>query len=321
MPRDVVAEGIGLLGSRKHDRADRVGQLLGLNATVPIPDAETVKSRRAERERKLRQRIADATCVQKADAFAADQRAIDEHYRPLDASIAKGTALDEEVAGKHVVSWDVPQDGNEQCLLLRDEDCSCLLRRICAVTGSRETGVEEPCEGVFVFPLLSEDICAKIWAETECYLDQAADKNLPLPLRHDGCLDLSHIFPKLLHTLAEAAMPAVRALLPAQLHTVSLRHAFRTKNFVGREETFTRHVDKYAVTLNVCIRKTADVRGSGVFFFSDQTAADPVYRHEHAVGLAVLHSSKEWHQTEPLTAGERSSIIMWFDHGFLDTSA
>merc|ERR1740138_1872626 len=107
-------------------------------------------------------------------------------------------------------------------------------------------------------------------------------------------------------------MPAMHALLPPESHQVVLRHAFLTKNFVGREETFKRHVDKYAVTLNICLHRTPDVEGSGVFFFEGSVADKPCYRHEHEIGLAVLHSSKEWHQTEPLRVGERGSVIMWF---------
>jgi hypothetical protein len=103
-------------------------------------------------------------------------------------------------------------------------------------------------------------------------------------------------------------------VLPAELHEVKLQHAFRTKNFVGRDERFVRHLDKYAVTLNVCLHKTIDVEGSGVFFYESQDAPDYYYRHEHQVGYAILHSSREWHQTEPLTAGVRGSVIMWFAH-------
>lgn len=175
-------------------------------------------------------------------------------------------------------------------------------------------GVQEPVPGVYVFRFLPEPICGKLWDETEHYLAQAESGLLPLPLRHDGCLDLSHVFPGLLGLFAEAAMPAIRTLLTPDLHGVSLRHAFRTKNFVGRDENFKRHVDKYAVTLNVCLRCTADVQGSGVFFFDDDTTEDVAYLHHHEVGLAVLHSSKNWHQTEPLRAGERGSLIMWFAH-------
>lgn len=125
------------------------------------------------------------------------------------------------------------------------------------------------------------------------------------------------MFPGLLGQLSKAAMPAIRKLLAPDLHQVSLRHAFRTKNFVGRDEGFERHVDKYAVTLNVCLRKTPDVEGSGVFFYDEESTEQATYRHQHEVGLAVLHSSKEWHQTEPLRAGERGSLVMWFSHNLI----
>ena len=66
-------------------------------------------------------------------------------------------------------------------------------------------------------------------------------------------------------------------------------------------------------TLNVCLRRTPDVEGSRVFFYADGEAeSPPIYAHVHAVGRAVLHCSKAWHKTEPLTAGERGSVIMWF---------
>merc|ERR1712060_303677 len=129
-----------------------------------------------------------------------------------------------------------------------------------------------------------------------------------------GGLDLSYIFPELLTFIAEAAMPVIHALLPKDLHDIILQHAFCTKNFVGREEAFKRHVDKYAVTLNICLHKTLDVIGSGVFFYESDSAVEPCYRHEHRIGRAVLHTSKKWHQTEPLIAGERGAVILWFNH-------
>merc|ERR1712129_291171 len=120
-----------------------------------------------------------------------------------------------------------------------------------------------------------------------------------MPLRHDGCIDFSRLFGQTFAAIADAAQPAICTLLPPELHPVTLRQAFRTKNFVGRSEAyFKRHVDKYAVTLNICIHKTADVAGSGVFFYASDSDPSPNYHHQHEVGVAVLHSSKEWHETE-----------------------
>merc|ERR1712232_1278739 len=79
-----------------------------------------------------------------------------------------------------------------------------------AITDNYDQVVSEPAPGVFVFPFLSEDLCARIWAESEHYLTQATRSNLPVPVRHDGCLDLSHVFPALLSALADAVMPAIR---------------------------------------------------------------------------------------------------------------
>jgi len=225
-----------------------------------------------------------------------------EGYEALCPAVASGEAL-QDATGRSIVRWLAAGAAL---------DASSFKRQL-AVTGTRTTGVEEQFPGVFVFPLLSAELCDAIWLETENYAAVAPDKGLPMPVRHDGCLDLSILFPQLLSAIAAAAAPAIQALLPASLHDVVLRHAFRTRNFVGREEELKRHTDKYAVTLNVCIHKTPDVSGSGVFFFDDASVATPAYRHEHEVGLAALHSSKQYHQTEPLSAGVRSSVVLWFD--------
>ncbi|CAJ1413081.1 unnamed protein product [Effrenium voratum] len=104
----------------------------------------------------------------------------------------------------------------------------------------------------------------------------------------------------MLRRISAAAGPALRKLAEAW------------DNFPQRDEDFARHKDKYAVTLNVCLRRSEDLQGSRVFFFANDTDP-PIYCHEHQVGLAVLHSSKEWHQTEECYQGERGSLILWYD--------
>lgn len=301
---DLLIENVASHSSREMDKA--VATLLGVTLPiVQLPTAEDVRARRQDRTRALQLRIGEARRKKDVDERASAQQAILERYTPFDEAIARGM-LGSSAIGNDVVSFAVSAG--------RRGDAMCSFRRALAVTGSRETGAEEPFPGVFVFPLLSASLCARIWAESEHYHAQAAELELPLPVRHDGGLDLFYVFPQLIALIAEAAAPAIRKFLPSELHGVSLRHGFRTKNFVGREEALKRHVDKYDVTLNVCIRKTPDVQGSGVFFFTSDSAPEPAYRHEHAVGLAVLHSSKELHQTEPLAQGERGSLILWFSH-------
>jgi len=300
-PVDECGEAIALLPpGPKRTKLERIAAQLG--ACADARTTEEVEEARRSRQRQLQERVGAAERQRWAEERVADARAIEEGYVPLSPAVTSGETLQKQ-AGQGVVRWlSIPETSSAGCF-----------ERSLLVTGSRATGIQEPDPGVFVFQLLSTEMCEAIWLETENYANVAPKQGLPQPVRHDGCLDLSIIVPRLLNGIADAAQPVIKALLPEHLHSVTLRHALRTKNFVGRDEAFKRHVDKYAVTLNVCLHKTADVRGSGVFFFDDASIELPSYRHEHEVGLAVLHSSKEWHQTEPLSAGVRSSIIMWFD--------
>jgi len=49
----------------------------------------------------------------------------------------------------------------------------------------------------------------------------------------------------------------------------------------------------------------------GEVYTPDQ--ADAVYTHVHRVGVAVLHSGRSWHCTNPIEQGERGSLIVWCD--------
>ncbi|CAJ1397624.1 unnamed protein product [Effrenium voratum] len=230
--------------------------------------AAEARARRKAREHELRRRVA----CQDEERCLQEKMVMEEAlraYQPLDAPLVSG-------------EW--PSWG----------DCA--------------SSLEERSPGVFLFQLLPSELCGRVWAEIEHYLQRAEEQQLPRPVRHDGCLDVSQIFPQMLRRISAAAGPALRKLA----ETPRLRHAFRTKNFPQRDEDFARHKDKYAVTLNVCLRRSEDLQGSRVFFFANDTDP-PIYCHEHQVGLAVLHSSKEWHQTEECYQGERGSLILWYD--------
>jgi len=276
----------------------RVLQRLGgqVGPALTLTGAEVCR-RRKERLATLRQRISEKQVSSCCRQGVAIRQAVTDRYSAVDVAVAFGQL--QNSAGEDIVKWSHHEGLQETSF-----------QRIPAVTGSRATGMEEPLPGVLVFQLLGADLCRRIWAETENYISQAEEKGLPMPVRHDGCLDISQIFPELLSQVTAAALPAYSAL---GFEGVRLRHAFRTKNYASREETFVRHVDKYALTLNVCLQRTAMLRGSRVFFYASEDAVDPSYCHEHQVGLAVVHSSKEWHQTEKLLAGERGSLIMWFE--------
>lgn len=309
---DLVLERLVLARARNPDSLGKwlqLAQALGLESTEEALSATSLTSDEVEKDRRQRQvslrtRITAVRQCQECQRKMEVRRDVMERYRPLDKDIAVGR-FGSAAAGRSLVAWEMPGGTTHPA--------EWPLRRQLEVTGDDHTGAKEPFPGVFVFSMISEQLCSVIWAETQNYTRVAAEKQLPLPTRHDGSLDISQVFPELLDQLAELAMPAIQRFLPSNLHKIKLRHAFRTFNHVDRKETFERHCDKYAVTLNICIHKTPDVAGSGVFFYTSETSPAPSYRHEHHVGLAVLHSSKEWHETEPLTAGERGSIIFWFD--------
>ncbi|CAE7036122.1 ICU11 [Symbiodinium natans] len=293
---DLAEEQVALAAVAQLPRHQRVLELLG-GGRDPALAAEEARRRRQGRLAELRRRVSEKQVESHHRQVCATRQAVSERYSALDAEVASGQL--QNSVGEDIVAW--------SCQL-----GACAFQRMPAVTGSRISGMEEPMPGVLVFQLLGAGLCTRIWAETEHYISQAEEKSLPMPVRHDGCLDVSQIFPELLGHLTAAARPAFTQL---GFQDIRLRHAFRTKNFVGREEVFARHVDKYAVTLNVCLRRTAGLQGSRVFFFGSQDATEPAYCHEHQVGLAVIHSSKEWHQTEKLFMGERGSLIMWYEMG------
>jgi len=297
---DLAEEQVVLAAPTNRSQRLRVLQRLGgqVGPSLSLTGAE-VRRRRKERLATLRHRISEKQVSSCCRQDVAIRQAVTDRYSAVDVAVAFGQLQNSK--GKDIVKWshfEGPQETSFQ--------------RIPAVTGSRLTGMEEPLPGVLVFQLLAADLCSRIWAETENYISQAEEKGLPMPVRHDGCLDVSQIFPELLSQVTAAALPAFSAL---GFEGVRLRHAFRTKNYVSREETFARHVDKYAVTLNVCLLRTATLHGSRVFFYASEDTVEPAYCHEHQVGLAVAHSSKEWHQTEKLFVGERGSLIMWFEIG------
>jgi len=297
-PLDLALEQLTLsTTSARREVCIQLATLLGATAEqlgdASTADAANVSEERRKRASKLRDRIQLAVQKQ-ADIDAADMgKMVSRHYKARDSALISGSGLRK---GSDFASW---------------------LFQSSPVTRS-DTGFKEPTAGVFVGPFLSPELCSRMWKEIMHYEEQATQLNglLPLPFRHDGSLELSRIFPGLLQAIADAAQPAIRAFLPTHLREARLQHAFRTKNVMGREDrdgSFVRHVDKYAVTFNICLHKTADVEGSGVFFYADEETQEVAYRHEHAVGVAVLHSSKEWHMTESLRRGERGSLIMWFD--------
>jgi len=177
-----------------------------------------------------------------------------------------------------------------------------------------------PSYGVYVFPLLSPLFCEKIIQEAENYELVAKSRGLPIFYRHDSNLGSLEDcgFAPFLNALTEAAICPVAKLVFPELRPLTCRHVFITRNWVGRTEEFKKHKDKAEVTLNICLTKENGL-GSTVSFFAPVQGLDlpdvhpVVLEYEHKVGYAVLHTGQQWHKTNPIKSGTRSSMIVWAD--------
>ena len=197
-----------------------------------------------------------------------------------------------------------------------------------------------PTPGVLAVPLLSRAFCRLLWEELHRYERAAAGRpglGLAAEVRHDGNWgNLEDCgFRPALAAILELVAPAAAAALCASGagagagRELRARHAFLVRNWPGRgvgasAATFRTHRDRSAVTVNVCLHRTPDAHGSRVLFFAGEGAGAEggevppgddrvVYRHEHEVGVAVVHGGAQWHRSEPIARGERASLIIWAD--------
>jgi len=204
-----------------------------------------------------------------------------------------------------------------------------LLLDVAAVSSgvqSESSSVTEPLPGVFAFPLLSQSCCRAIYQELLHYEKTARERpelGLPLHIRHDGNFGSLQDcgFRPLLQAVEAVFQPLVRALMPDKGHC-EVYHAFLTRNHVARDENskFKVHCDKSDLTFNICLQASEDMEGSTVGFYSDPsgvptgsvpTEVDRVFTYRHSVGHAIMHDGRQWHKTDPITRGTRSSLIVW----------
>ena len=185
-----------------------------------------------------------------------------------------------------------------------------------------EEEIRQPVEGygVWTAPALAEECCRNLYEELCRYEEVAkSDRDLPLYTRHDGNLGSLECcgFQEVLDLIHEVLMlPVLRRCFPSQQQHVRTRHAFLTRNWFGREETFRKHRDASDITLNICLQMSPGLRGSTVKFFSSLDPEQEVLDYGHQLGHMVIHSGKEWHQTQVLLGppdATRASLIVWAD--------
>jgi len=181
--------------------------------TSSIPDCAEAEERQRERILAVRARCLAAEQTRKDAERRRGLEAIAEHYAPLHPETMDVTAIHSASSGGTAI-------------------------------------VSEPLPGVFSFPLLSADMCRKVWEELHHYESTACNNpawDLPLRVRHDGNLgDLQDCgLQPLLDVVLASCRPILQQHMP-DLGEVEAYHAFVTRNYEGREEnaTFKMHCDK-----------------------------------------------------------------------------
>ena len=175
----------------------------------------------------------------------------------------------------------------------------------------------------YAVPLLSADFCDALWQELNHY-EQFVLANpqllLPHDIRHDGNWGKLEDcgFQPFLDATQEALTPFL-ALNYAELGPLRCHHAFFARNFLemSREASYKTHRDSARLTVNICIQKTEDTEGNGVFFYGEtENSIIPdtsLCLKDHSLGWAIIHDGNSWHRTEPIRQGMRSSLILWMD--------
>lgn len=268
---------------------------LGMPIDAPLPDSAIVNEQCLADERSVRLRAKTARLAEQERQRLDGLLRVEKHYIPRHLDVANGDCL-QFVAGF---------DGHARTL-------------------------DSAYPGLLTASVLTTTCCRRILEEIEHYEAHALSNTLlPLHTRHDdnlGSLE-RYGFLTLLSALVEATVPKnLRLLLPEGTKSatkVVARHAFVTRNWVGRTAEFAKfktHRDKSAITINLCLEKTPDVRGSQVLFFHPPNAGQEqpgeeqlALTLEHQVGQVAIHTGQHWHRTVPIEAGERASLIIWAD--------
>jgi hypothetical protein len=282
---------------RKRDDLAQIRVLLctalGLPLDVSLPDAATVNEMRLADERSVRLRAKTARNAEQERQRLDGLQRIAQLYTPRHSDVPTG-------------------------------DC---LQFVAGFDGSATT-LNDAYPGLLTASVLTATCCRRILEEVEHYEAHALSNTLlPLHTRHDdnlGSLERYGFLPLLTALVDATVSKNLELIVPgsAQKRAVA-RHAFVTRNWVGRTAEFAKfktHRDKSAITINLCLEKTADVRGSQVLFFhpplagQEQPGDDRIaLTLEHQVGQVAIHSGTHWHRTVPIEAGERASLIVWAD--------
>jgi len=190
--------------------------------------------------------------------------------------------------------------------------------------------VNEPLSQVYVFDMLTAQVCRDLIIELENY--EKCAKDFDLPLRRPNSMNnyglvLNEIgFRKVLNEFIRIYVtPLLQLYFPQYAKDINHHHSFVVKYAVKEDELLDTHIDSSLVTLNVCLGK--EFKSGSLYFHGikgdvGSERGDYVRPHKpqcdrckldynHRPGVAVIHLGKHVHGANRISSGERVNLIIW----------
>eukprot|EP01062_Namystynia_karyoxenos_P011196 TRINITY_DN13991_c0_g1_i2.p1 TRINITY_DN13991_c0_g1~~TRINITY_DN13991_c0_g1_i2.p1 ORF type:complete len:488 (+),score=150.41 TRINITY_DN13991_c0_g1_i2:80-1465(+) len=171
----------------------------------------------------------------------------------------------------------------------------------------------EEMQGVYSFPLFTEDCCRALLAELDSFEGSGLPARRPNSMNRYGVIvndiGLEGMMTRLQR---EYLAPLAAALFPGPGTQLDRHHAFAVRYKVGEDLGLDMHTDDSEVTFNVCLGRV--FAGSGLQFCGllgrpEHRRASTLYRHEP--GRCVVHLGRLRHGADDISAGERVNLIVW----------
>lgn len=186
---------------------------------------------------------------------------------------------------------------------------------------------KEHAPGVFVAQFFDLERLAELRA----YTDSIADARIPLrppygialnrggamlDRRSEGYLaapGFQNLYSVLLHRYTR---PIARLLFPQVMGYDSQTFGFSIRYTPNTDASLQPHTDASSVTLNINMNRPDETYEGSEVDFLDAGTRD-VARFRFEPGMAAIHVGTVPHATHPITAGERSNLVLWLygEHG------
>eukprot|EP00164_Ancoracysta_twista_P002322 GFYU01003069.1.p1 GENE.GFYU01003069.1~~GFYU01003069.1.p1 ORF type:complete len:555 (-),score=126.15 GFYU01003069.1:135-1676(-) len=238
-------------------------------------------------------------------ALKKQQRAIEKNYKRLHASVYTYSRDHFHPVLEREGVWDA----------IDKQDINALRSAL------HRIGDHSTIDGVFIFPVFSQDTC-RLLLEELSHFEECAKSNASLPLRRPNSMNnygvvvneiglqshLDDLLRDFLRPIARALYcddPAVTAFT----ETLDHHHSFSVKYKVNEDLKLDQHMDDSEITLNVCLGKSFE---EGKLYFrgvKDVQKEKTMYAHQ--IGHGCIHLGAMVHGAEHITSGERHNLIVW----------